>query len=233
MAEIEIPKPEISKPIISHSEGALDRSKNFKTTSIDKPKQPEHTGKTIKGKAKKRELTFYEKVKRSFVKEDMQNIGDYIVFDILIPGVKKAVFDVVVGSLSQALGVPIRGYDSVVKTSRGYSGNNGERVYRNYSTNRSSNTVTSYGQDRTRFNRFQVSDIVFEYKEDAMSLLEQMTDICDQYGWFSVFDFYDKAGIIEGNDHTNLQYGWHDVSGSTVSFNGSGYVINLPKARAR
>ena len=232
MAEIDIPKPNTS-PVETSLVRTSD-SKNEKKTYITndgKAKKSDATRKTIKGKAIKKELTFNEKLKRSFVKEDLKDVRDYIIFDVLIPSAKQSLLDMIIGAVSQTLGIPV-GRNG--RRTNGYSGTSiadtGERPYRNYATSRQS-TVRS--RDRIRYDRFRVTDIVFEYREDAVSLLEQMMDICDSYGWFSVFDFYDKAGITEGNDYTNRNYGWTNVDGADIVFDGSGYIINLPRARMR
>lgn len=229
MAEIEIPQPQESQKETSLVR-TIDSTKNKKQTYIKKTDKPESSGKTIKGKATKKELSFGEKLKRSFVKEDMKEVRDYIIFDVLIPSAKQSLLDMIIGAVSQTLGIPT----SRSRRSNGYSGTSiadtGERPFRNYASSRQ---TSGRSRDRIRYDRFRVTDIVFEYKEDAMSLLEQMMDICDQYGWFSVFDFYDKAGITEGNDYTNRNYGWTNVDGADIVFEGSGYVINLPRARMR
>jgi len=225
MSQVEIPKPNNSDKAI------LVRSKNQKQSL----KKAEPTGKTIKGRAVKKELTFGEKLKRSFVKEDIKDVGDFVIFDVLIPGIKRSVFDMIVGSISQMLGVPYN-YDDIRRRSTGYSSlssrTGDDRRYRDYTMARGRRDE-SRNRDKLRYDRFRVTDVVFEYKEDAESLLEQMIDICDTYNWFSVFDFYDKAGIVEGNDYTNNDYGWHSVDGASIRFDGTGYVIVLPQARMK
>ena len=223
--QIEIPKPNINQ-----KENTLVRTPSMNNI---KTNRPEKTGKTIKGSATKKPLTFGEKLKRAFVKEDAKDIGDYILFDIVIPGVKYALFDTLVGIASQTLGVPISEANRNLRNRTGRPGLGGsDRPFKDYAAqsrlgNRERNSRS------LNYDRFKVTDVVFEYKEDAMSLLEQMNDICDEYGWFSVADFYDKAGIEEGTVYTNNNYGWHNVEGATVVFEGSGYIINLPQARMR
>jgi len=79
----------------------------------------------------------------------------------------------------------------------------------------------------------RITDVIFEYKEDAESILKQMKNICDTYGWVSVLDFYDIAGIPERINYSYNNYGWDDVDGATIRFKGTGYVIALPSTRIR
>lgn len=234
MASIDIPKPNQASPANQpkevSSEANLVRSPNRSNIQA-KGKRPENSGKTIKGKATKKELTFGEKLKRSFVKEDIRDVRDYIVFDVLIPNAKRSILDMIIGAASQTLGINVR-------TNRGmggYSDNSivdmGNRPFKNYAAARQTNSLRRAND--LRYDRYRVTDVIFEYKEDALGLLEQMMDICDQYGWFSVFDFYDRAGITDGNDYTNRNYGWYNVDGVDVVYDGSGYIINLPQARLK
>lgn len=237
MAEIEIPKPTIN------AESSLIRSPggNSLGGSSGLANQKKST-KQLKGGLKQKELTFGEKLKRSFVKEDVKDIRDYVVFDVIIPSIRKSIFDTIVGAASQVFGI------SVPRGSFGYSSDNRyngggsrltphERQYRDYTSIQREGIGGYSGNQLVRYNRFYAEDYPFTYKEDADATLEQMMDICDTYGWVSVAKFFEIAdpdGTITGkNPYTNNNYGWNDLNGVTVKFDGSGYVINFPPARPR
>lgn len=233
-ADMHIPTPKIN------SESSLIRSSTTSLNNVSEKKKIE--AKPLKGKVSKRELSFTEKLKRSFVKEDLKDIRDYVVFDIIIPGIRKGIFDMIVGTAGQIFGVSV---PTGAYSSRGYSPANTrltphERRYRDYSSI-SQNGPNGYSQDSrsVRYDRFTVSDWAFEYKEDADSVLEQLIDICDYEGWVSVRQFFDIAdpnGSVEGrNPYTNNNYGWNsldNVPGPRL-IQGVGYVLDLPPARPR
>lgn len=235
MAEIEIPKPKIN------SESSLIRSSKSSLDDVNNRKKPEP--KPLKGGITKREPTFLEKLKRSFVKEDVTDVRDYVVFDIIIPGIRKGLFDMIVGTAGQIFGVsvPVGTYSS----GRGYSPSNArltphERKYRDYNSisqeQRSGYSVT---RDDSRYDRFAVSDWAFTYKEDADSVLEQLIDICDYEGWVSVSQFFnlaDPEGSRAGrNPYTNNNFGWNNLDNVPAPrlVQGYGYVLDLPRARPR
>lgn len=233
-ADMHIPTPKIN------SESSLIRSSTTSLNNVSEKKKIE--AKPLKGKVSKRELSFMEKLKRSFVKEDLKDIRDYVIFDIVIPGIRKGIFDMIVGTAGQIFGVSV---PTGAYSSRGYSPSNTrltphERRYRDYSSI-SQNGTNGYSQDSrsVRYDRFTVSDWAFEYKEDADSVLEQLIDICDYEGWVSVRQFFDIAdpnGSVEGrNPYTNNNYGWNsldNVPGPRL-IQGVGYVLDLPPARPR
>lgn len=235
MATIEMPQANSGNP-----ESSLIRSRNsLSSTSKEDPKK---TKPQLKGGVSKKELSFGEKVKRSFVKEDLRDIGDYIVFDVIIPGIQQGLYTAVVGTAAQIFHMPMPRIPFGNNVGVGYGGTSQrltphERQYRDY-TSIQSNRPTTQSTLTPRYNtRFYATDYPFTYKEDADSVLEQLIDICDTYGWVSVanfFEFADPDGTITGtNPYTNNHFGWSNVDGATVKFDGSGYVITLPPARPR
>ena len=233
MADIPIPKPN------EHSESSLtrtvgDNKYTNKSSVISESKNKVQ----LKGGVTKKNPSFGEKIKRSFVKEDVKDIRDYIVFDVVIPSIRNAIFNTIVGAAGQIFGVSVP--SNVFRYSNGYNGGSKtrltphERQFRDYnSIQRENRTVVPIEQ----YSRFYVGDYSFAYKEDAESVLEQLMDICDTYGWVSVSKFFELAdpdGTISGkNAYTNNNYGWYAIDNATVMFDGSGYVINLPPAKPK
>ena len=233
MAEIEVPTPNV------HTESSLVRG------SRENLKKPENDSKKIeakplKGGITKKNPSFKEKLRRSFVKEDIKDIRDYVIFDVVIPSIRKSIFDTIVGTAAQIFGVSVPrsfGYSSDGRYNGGRLTPH-ERQYRDYTSIQRSRQLASEEPRLARYDRFYVTDYPFVYKEDADSVLEQLMDICDYQGWVSVSQFFniaDPDGTIAGkNPYTNSNYGWHSIDNASVKFiQDYGYVINLPPARPR
>ena len=227
MPEIPVPKPNSNPketPLIRTTEPRTIIKPNSQTN------QPE-----TKGKIYTKEPTFKEKLRRSFMKEDIKSVRDYVLFDVLIPNVKKSVFDMVMGALGQTLGIQIpKSYSSAF----GNSNNRATSAYRDYTA------ISSRARDPIRerstveYDRYRVRDIIFESKEEALSILELMTDICDANHAVSVFTFFEKAHIREGNPYTNRRWGWRSLNSVYVTDvecddfeSGIGYIIDFPEPR--
>lgn len=226
--EIPIPKPDgmPEKPLVRSSEPHTVIRSNG---SVQNQKKQYNV--------KVKEPTFKEKLKRSFVKEDIKSVRDYVLFDVLIPNVKKSIFDMFMGALGQTLGiqVPRSSYSTIFS---GESSGRVTRQYRDYTTIASRSRDSIRERNDQRFTRYNVRDILFESRDDAMETLEFLIDICDQRHFVSVFIFYDKAGIQNGNHYTNKDWGWRNLDGvkvecvDTAQFeSGIGYFIDLPEAR--
>ena len=187
----------------------------------------------VKHRVYTKEPTFKEKLKRSFVKDDLKSVRDYVVFDVLIPNFKQSVFDMITGAVGQTLGVQVPRFKGA-----SISTNNRSNGYRDYTAIASRTRDPVRERNDARYDRLQVRDIVFESKEEALSILELMTDICDANHAVSVFTFYEKAGIREGNHYTNRDWGWRTLNSVGVTSvecpdfpDGIGYIVDFPPAR--
>lgn len=92
-----------------------------------------------------------------------------------------------------------------------------------------------YSQKNNRKNKnirnksgFILEDILFGTKSDALSVLSSMKEIIVNYGYVSIADYYDLAGV-SSNVHTNTKYGWLDLKDAKVIDSMDGYKISLPK----
>lgn len=154
-----------------------------------------------------------------FISEDAANVKSYIVMDVLVPAIKKAVSDIVTDGISMIL----------------YGGTGGGNRNRNSSSSKVS--YRSYYDDRrddrreeryaTR-GRFDYEDIVFDSRGEAEAVRRQMFDVIDRYGFVTVADMYDMAGITP--PYTSNNYGWVNIRSAEAIRVRDGYVLKLPKA---
>ena len=188
-----------------------------KRVAEEKPKAV----KVVNGPVSVRKKTGIQKFADSFVNDDMPKIKNYIVSDVLIPSIKKAISDIVRNGIDMVLyGESGRNRDS--KTP-------GSRVsYRSYYDNPVGN---NRDRDTSRSSRsvFDYDDIEFLNRGDAEITLAQMEDIIDKYGFVKVADYYDLAGVSITN-HCANNYGWTDLRTANISRVRDRYIINLPKA---
>ena len=151
------------------------------------------------------------KIARLFVSEDISNIKSYLVMDVIVPNVKKAVLDV------------------VKMLMYGESSNRHSSNYSNYVPYR------SYSDDRPRTrksdmssSRFDYDDVIFSSRGDAEYVMQKMQEIVDNYGLVTVADMYDLANITA--PYTAANYGWHSIRTAEVRRVSGGYILKLPAA---
>ncbi len=176
--------------------------------------------KVVNGKTKTKENAT-RKFTGLFVSEDAANVKSYVVMDVLVPAIKKAISDIVTDGISMIL------YGEAKGSGRSRS----DRIsYRSYYDDRDDRRRSDdrYGRGRNQNGRFDYEDIVFETRGDAELVREKMLDTLDRYGMVTVADMYDLSG--ETAPYTASKYGWFNIRTSEVTRAHDGYILKLPKA---
>lgn len=153
-----------------------------------------------------------------FISEDAGNVKNYIFLDVIIPAVKKAIYDLVVGVLDMSL------YGG-----RGGSGkrSTADRVsYRDYNSV-SRRDTRSYESARTT-SGYSYDDIVLETRGEAEAVLSRMDEIMEEYEIVRVADLYDLVGIT--GEHTDNKYGWTNIRNAKIVRVRDGWKIEMPRA---
>lgn len=165
---------------------------------------------------------FFQKAKEALVSDDSSNIGTYILQDVLIPALKEAISDVVTN------GIDILLYG---ESGKSHLANRkpGSRIQYSSLYDGANNHLKTGRRDivseRTRIDYEQV---VISTRPEAQSVLDQLQDMIDRYQIASIADLYDSLGITPRS--TDHNYGWTDISSSTIIHVKNGWVLNMPKA---
>lgn len=173
--------------------------------------------KVVKGpvKTKKNEI---RKLADIFISEDVKNVKEYIFMDVLVPAIKKAIYDIVTN-----------GIDMFLYGGKGSnkSGSSGTKVsYRNYYEQR--NNPSYRGSETAKnHNGFEYDDIIFDNRGEAEAVKQQMMATIARYGVVTVADLYDMADLSA--PYTSQKYGWMDVSSAEAKRERDGYVLKLPR----
>lgn len=172
----------------------------------------------ITGAAKTRKKGEMQKFADVFIAEDANNVKSYILMEVIVPAVKKAISDIVTTGIDMIL------YGEAGRSKRK---NGTQKVsYRNY-YDQSADRVRA-GSGTTRRSGIDYDDIVFDTRGDAESVLDAMHDIIAQYGTVSVADLYDLARVPNDNFTMN-RYGWTNLNGAQPVRVRDGYILKLPR----
>lgn len=174
--------------------------------------------KVIVGTAKPKKKNELQKFADVFISEDVSNVKSYILMDVLVPAVKKAVSDIVTNGIDMIL------YGETGHTKKSSSAS--KVSYRNYYDKRDDRR--DYRTDKT-VGGFDYDNFIFDSRGDAEVVLNSMEDIINQYGVVSVGDLYDLAGVSTTN-YTVNKYGWTDIRSAQVVRAREGYLLKMPRA---
>ncbi len=175
--------------------------------------------KVVSGSVKSRKKSEFQKFADVFIQEDAQKVKSYILMDVLVPAVKKAISDIVTNGIDMIL------YGETGRTKK--SGTASKVSYRSYYDKR--NDQRDYSSARTRTG-YDYDDVILDNRGEAEEVLSRMDELVATYGLVSVADFYDLVGIT--GSYTDNKYGWTDIRNASVVRVRDGYTIKLPRALA-
>lgn len=155
-----------------------------------------------------------------FISEDVHNVKSYIFMDVLVPAIKKAIYDIVTNGIDMFL------YGG---TGKGKTRSNGPNVSYSRFYDQKNNGPQPRNHDNNKGNNsFDYENIVFPSRGEAEAALQQMRDIVARYGIVTVNDLYEMTPLSA--PYTSTKYGWMDVSNVTVQRVIDGYILKLPRA---
>lgn len=164
---------------------------------------------------------------RKFFAQDIRSAGASVTNDVLIPGVKGLIVNLLKKSVDYLFlgsSAPTNGGYTNYSNPFGYAVPRNV-TYTNYSQQQNNNGVPVAPQ---RASVYMVNDIIFNDRGEAEETLSRMIEIVQMYGMASVQDFYDLIDR-KGNNYTDNKYGWKDLSSAIVERCYEGYRIRFPK----
>lgn len=156
----------------------------------------------------------------NFISEDANKIHSYVVGDVLIPSIKRAISDIVTNT------VDILFYGEAGKNKK-YSG---DRIsYNNYSYNSNSYNYNNQN-NRNDLQSFLYENISFASYTDAKTVLDSMYERLETYGMVSVSELNEFIGVT--GSYTDNKFGWTSLNKASISYSRDGYQLVLPRPSA-
>ena len=170
--------------------------------------------KVVNGSVKVRKKSH---LKEALISEDASNIKSYIVIDVLIPAIKKAISDIVKNGIEMLLYGDSGRRNGQLSPSSSVS-------YRDYYDRRDDRYRPNPSLRQGR----SIDDLVIESRGEAEEVLTRMDELLETYKMVTVADFYDLVGVT--CDYTDNNYGWTSLRSAEVVRVRDGYIIKLPRA---
>lgn len=188
------------------------------------PTRPQETPElkpVVKGRVRERKKSLGEKFTETFLASDARNVRDYVIFEKLIPAVKRTVFDVFDGSLRMFL------FGEKAGPTRERSYNPYNRYYDDRPPWRGSGSSRMEIERRRPTTPLQVTQLEFEEWEDAEEVLKGLEARIQECQVATVRDLY-RLMDWEA-DYTKDPYGWYSVADATIHQYRDCWLLTLPK----
>lgn len=190
------------------------RSKEETKNNVEKKK----VEKVVKGTVKTKKKKGTSKLTDIFISEDAGNVKSYVLMEVLVPAVKKAISDIVTDGIDMIL------YGETGRSKK-RSGSSSYVSYRNYSDKDRRDDRHYESRKASYYN----DDIILESRGEAEEVLSVMNELLDNYGIVSVADLNELVGIT--GYYTDNKYGWTSIRNAEVVRVRDGYLLKMPKAR--
>ena len=171
------------------------------------------------------EIPTRKKVKDAFIKNDGKTIRDYAFFDVLIPSVKRLIYDLINRVTGMAL-LDNKTPGSSIGSS-GYASQYQQVIYRAGDVNYRPSNNTTPSRPQVSNSMFEYENWVFSDRGDIEAVLNLMTDIIENYGIVSVNDLYDAVG--KAAPYTAENYGWKTMNGCDVKICSGGFRLAMTR----
>lgn len=150
-----------------------------------------------------------------FLSEDISNVKSYVFEEVLIPTVKKAIFDTITGALDMSL---------FGGTGRAKSKTTGASYvsYNTYSQRDNRSYISRGNSGHTPDN------IIFSTRGEGEEVLDRLDEAIRMYGQVSILDLYDLIG--EKTTPQDDKYGWTNLRNADLKRTRDGYLLVLPRA---
>lgn len=193
-------------------------SNRFKEEQKLATSEDKRVSKVVKGNVKTKKKSEISKFADIFIAEDFNTVVKYAFTDVLIPGAKKVIRDVLFEGIDMLFGTTGRRDRRDGGSSVSYA--------KFYEKDRDRDRRPSESlHAKTRFN---YDNIVFESRGEAASVLDEMNNVIDTYKFVSVADLFEMAGLDQ--PYTSNKFGWSNISNADIVRVSDGYILKLPKA---
>lgn len=194
-------------------------SNRFKEEQKNAPSDERRVSKIVKGNVKTKKKSEISKLADIFIVEDIHTVISYAFTDVLVPGAKKIIRDVLFESIDMLFGT----------TGRSGRKSDGPNVsYAKFYDKDRREERRSYDAPSAR-SKFDYDSLIFESRGEANMVLDEMNNVIDTYKFVSVADLYEMAGVNNA-PYTSNKFGWSNINTAEVVRVSDGYVIKLPKA---
>lgn len=203
---------------------AVNYGANSQKSKAPEPaEQPRVSGPVISGTAVERKEPLRKKFLQAYAGDSAQSVGQYLLMDVIVPGTKNIISDLVTQGINRLLYGGSRPVQNGVRSNVG----GGYGRFFNGGANGGQNQQQSQPVVRQAQQAHGFGEIVLQTRSDAELVIDSLRELIEVYGNAKVANLYSLVGIT--GDFTNQSYGWTNLSRAGVIQIREGYLLDLPQ----
>lgn len=182
----------------------------------------------LTGKVSVKKRSFGKRLRESLFPGHAETVGEYLIWDVLIPSSKDVIADMATTFFERMLFGEARPGRRPMQQ-RGMGGNTSHVSYNRMSTGQPQQVIRQEPrQPAPQAGARELDYIMFETRIEGEAVLAGMHDTVGRYQACTIADMYDLVGLT--GDYTASDWGWTNLEGVTVErARRGGYFINLPE----
>jgi hypothetical protein len=204
----------------------VDREESRPRKTEKKAEQKKVIHRVTKGQAIQRKKPLRKRFVETFTGDDQVGVFEYVMLDVMIPGIKDIIADVSTTAIERSL----FGGDVRPRSRRrgGYTSYN-RMSDRDRGRGRDRGRDRDRDDDRRRRPRgHEHNEYIVPTRAEANEVLDTMIECISKYDSVSKRDLLSMLG--EPHTFTDEDWGWYDLRGARVhSVGRDGYLIDLPR----
>jgi hypothetical protein len=192
--------------------------------AVPEPAPEKVVGKVVTGRVMRKKKGALDKFAETFFGQSAQSVGQYVLFDVLIPAAKETLVDMVKSGiemlvLGEARRPGVRRGDGRDRTMVSYNG-----LFKSDRDRQQDRRPLSPRNRATH----KFDELVYETYVEADDVLDKLLELIDMYGSASVADFYEASNVT--GDWIDQKWGWTNLRSATRQRVREGYILILPEA---
>lgn len=202
--------------------GSVNYGANSQKSKAPAPaEEPRVAGPIISGTAVERKESLRKKFLHAYAGDSAQSVGQYLVMDVIVPGTKNIIADLVTQGIHRLLYGASRPTQNGVRSNVGggygkfFNGGANQSQQQSQPVVRQAQPVHGFGE------------IILQSRPDAELVIDSLRELIEAYGNAKVANLYSLVGIT--GDFTNQSYGWTNLSRAGVIQIREGYLLDLPQ----
>ena len=174
--------------------------------------------KVVTGNVTIKKKSALAKIRDMFIAEDADKVGSYILMDVLVPSIKRAIVDIIKSSADMIFGT--KGSQKSGGTTYTYGGT----PYVSYSSSQKQKPEPV----NVSRSQYEIGDIIFENRADAEEVLSKLDELINVYGQASVADLCEMVNAPY--EYVANKYGWKNIHDAVPIRVANGYSLRMPRS---